>query len=91
MQHGFDSTELAAYCNRFMLRCNKLERSPQLKRSRQNLASMHAYYADQFVLPLPEGHRFPMAKYRMLRDRLAAHLPGVAMQVAPPEIGRAHV
>jgi len=45
---------------------------------------MHAYYADQFVLPLPEGHRFPMAKYRMLRDRLAAHLPGVAMQVAPP-------
>ncbi|AOG24671.1 histone deacetylase family protein [Acidovorax sp. RAC01] len=45
---------------------------------------MHAYYADQFVLPLPEGHRFPMAKYRMLRDRLAAQLPGVALQVAPP-------
>ena len=32
---------------------------------------MHAYYADHFVLPLPEGHRFPMAKYRMLRDRIA--------------------
>lgn len=45
---------------------------------------MHAYYADQFVLPLPEGHRFPMAKYRMLRDRIAQHLPGVVMQVAPP-------
>lgn len=44
---------------------------------------MHAYYADQFVLPLPEGHRFPMAKYRMLRDRIAEHLPGVALQVAP--------
>lgn len=44
---------------------------------------MHAYYADLFVLPLPQGHRFPMAKYRMLRDRLAEQLPGVALQVAP--------
>ncbi len=31
---------------------------------------MKLYYADQFVLPLPEGHRFPMAKYRMLREAL---------------------
>ncbi len=46
-------------------------------------ASMHAYYADQFVLPLPEGHRFPMAKYAMLRNRLALELPGVAMLDAP--------
>lgn len=45
---------------------------------------MHAYYADQFVLPLPEGHRFPMAKYRLLRDRIALHLPGVSLQVALP-------
>jgi acetoin utilization deacetylase AcuC-like enzyme len=30
------------------------------------------YYADQFVLPLPPGHRFPMAKYALLRERLAA-------------------
>ncbi|WP_298214625.1 histone deacetylase [Acidovorax sp.] len=45
---------------------------------------MFAYYADHFVLPLPEGHRFPMAKYRMLRDRIAQHLPGVALQVAQP-------
>jgi acetoin utilization deacetylase AcuC-like enzyme len=44
---------------------------------------MDAYYADQFVLPLPEGHRFPMLKYRMLRDRIAQELPGVALQVAP--------
>lgn len=44
---------------------------------------MHAYYADQFVLPLPEGHRFPMAKYRMLRDRIAQELPGVALHAAP--------
>ncbi len=33
---------------------------------------MKLFYADQFVLPLPEGHRFPMQKYRMLRETLAA-------------------
>ncbi|MCE7947993.1 MAG: histone deacetylase [Chloroflexi bacterium CFX4] len=31
---------------------------------------MRAFYTDIFVLPLPEGHRFPMAKYRLLRERL---------------------
>jgi acetoin utilization deacetylase AcuC-like enzyme len=30
------------------------------------------FYADQFVLPLPEGHRFPMAKYALLRERVSA-------------------
>jgi acetoin utilization deacetylase AcuC-like enzyme len=30
------------------------------------------YFTDRFVLPLPEGHRFPMSKYRRLRDRLIA-------------------
>ena len=44
---------------------------------------MRAYYSDHFVLPLPEGHRFPMAKYQMLRDRVASELPGVQMQPAP--------
>ena len=32
---------------------------------------MKLFYADHFVLPLPEGHRFPIAKYRMLRETLA--------------------
>ena len=31
---------------------------------------MKLYYADHFVLPLPEGHRFPMEKYSRLRARL---------------------
>ena len=44
---------------------------------------MQAFYADQFVLPLPEGHRFPMAKYRMLRDALAQQLPSIRLQEAP--------
>lgn len=29
---------------------------------------IQAFYIDHFVLPLPEGHRFPMAKYARLRD-----------------------
>jgi acetoin utilization deacetylase AcuC-like enzyme len=33
---------------------------------------VHLYFTDRFVLPLPDGHRFPMAKYRRLRDRLVA-------------------
>jgi acetoin utilization deacetylase AcuC-like enzyme len=30
------------------------------------------YFTDHFELPLPPGHRFPMAKYRLLRDRVLA-------------------
>lgn len=44
---------------------------------------MRAYYSDHFVLPLPEGHRFPMVKYQMLRDRVATELPSVQMRPAP--------
>ena len=45
--------------------------------------ALQAFYADQFVLPLPEGHRFPMAKYALLRERLACDCPQVECQVAP--------
>jgi len=44
---------------------------------------VHAFYSDHYVLPLPQGHRFPMAKYRMLRDRVALELPQVQMLEAP--------
>ncbi|HEX6972958.1 MAG TPA: histone deacetylase [Vicinamibacterales bacterium] len=33
---------------------------------------MKAYYCDHFVLPLPENHSFPMAKYRKLRELVLA-------------------
>ncbi len=46
--------------------------------------AVHAFYADHFVLPLPNGHRFPMAKYGRLRQRLAAELPAVVMHEALP-------
>ena len=32
---------------------------------------MRAFHSDDFVLPLPQGHRFPMEKYRLLRERVA--------------------
>jgi acetoin utilization deacetylase AcuC-like enzyme len=45
---------------------------------------MRVFYATQFVLPLPSGHRFPMGKYGLLRDRLAAELPEVQLSQAEP-------
>jgi len=44
---------------------------------------MKAFFADQFVLSLPVGHPFPMAKYRLLRDRIAAEMPLVRFAQAP--------
>ena len=43
---------------------------------------MDAYYSDHFVLPLPEGHRFPMSKYRSLRDSLV-EVTGLNLKEAP--------
>ena len=45
---------------------------------------MRAFYSDQFVLPLPAGHRFPMPKYRRLRDRLLQEMPQIQLHVAQP-------
>lgn len=33
---------------------------------------MQLYYTDHYAIDLPPGHKFPMRKYRMLRDLLAA-------------------
>ena len=44
---------------------------------------MKAFYSDHFVLPLPEGHRFPLAKYSMLREELVQELSAVQMFEAP--------
>jgi acetoin utilization deacetylase AcuC-like enzyme len=44
---------------------------------------MNAFYADHFVLPLPSGHRFPMSKYRLLRDQVTAQLPNVRLDTPP--------
>ena len=31
---------------------------------------MKVFYSDRFTVPLPDGHRFPMPKYSLLRERL---------------------
>ena len=53
------------------------------------------FYATQFVLPLPPGHRFPMGKYRMLRDRLVDELADLRLCQADPasdgELALVHV
>ena len=46
---------------------------------------MKAFYSDTFVLPLPEHHRFPMAKYRLLRERLVAEGILTAADLEIPE------
>ena len=46
---------------------------------------MKAFYSDHFVLPLPEGHRFPMQKYRLLRERILAEGIISADDVMVPE------
>jgi len=33
------------------------------------------FYTDHFVLPLPDGHRFPMQKYSLLREAVQAYSP----------------
>lgn len=45
---------------------------------------MKAFYSDHFAFPLPTGHRFPDAKYTLLRQRVAADLaPSVRLYEAP--------
>ncbi|MEJ7841828.1 MAG: histone deacetylase [Rubrobacter sp.] len=54
------------------------------------------FYSDHFVLPLPDGHRFPMTKYSLLRERVEASSicgPGELRKpeaVTDGEILRAH-
>lgn len=47
------------------------------------MTPMLAFHSDHFVLPLPEGHRFPMVKYRLLREGVAASLRGIRLLEAP--------
>jgi acetoin utilization deacetylase AcuC-like enzyme len=46
---------------------------------------MKAFYSDTFALPLPDHHRFPMAKYHLLRERLVAEGILTAADLEIPE------
>jgi acetoin utilization deacetylase AcuC-like enzyme len=40
------------------------------EKSRKSMSLIKAYSSDHFVLPLPKDHRFPIAKYALLRQRV---------------------
>ncbi len=46
---------------------------------------MKIYYCDHFVLPLPDDHRFPMAKYSLLRERVVASGLAINHQLLVPD------
>ena len=43
-----------------------------------------AFYCHHFVLPLPDGHAFPMAKYARLHARVAAAAPALGIELVEP-------
>jgi acetoin utilization deacetylase AcuC-like enzyme len=55
---------------------------------------MQVFYATDSPPPLPAGHRFPMAKYQILRERLHAEQRGLRLSQAQPasdgELALAH-
>lgn len=44
---------------------------------------MRAYCSERFTIPLPPGHRFPVSKYALLRDAVAATCADVELIEAP--------
>lgn len=53
-------------------------------RQRHNPSPVKIFYATPHVQKLPEGHRFPMGKYELLRERLAQELSDVRLHLADP-------
>ena len=55
--------------------------------------AVRAFYCDHFVLPLPPEHRFPMRKYRLLRERFAGQEDielGVPAPASDEQLRRVH-
>lgn len=55
-----------------------------IRRPLAESSTMQCFHADAFELPLPAGHRFPIGKYRLLRQAVESGVPGAELQVAPP-------
>jgi acetoin utilization deacetylase AcuC-like enzyme len=52
---------------------------------------MRVYHCDQFVLPLPIGHRFPLAKYPLLRERIVRSNRGQYQLLVPEAASDAEI
>ena len=83
---------LSERARRHSVRARDLARTPP-ERLADN-RPVHAFHSNLFVLPLPEGHRFPMGKYQLLREAVRAGLPDIRLAEAPPasdgELALAH-
>ena len=51
---------------------------------------MKAFYCHHFVLPLPEGHRFPMSKYALLHARVLDAAPALGIELVEPPAATSH-
>ena len=57
---------------------------------------MRVFHCDQYIVPLPPGHRFPMEKYRLLRELLlergvlAPSSLSASAPVSREDLGRVH-
>lgn len=51
---------------------------------------MKAYYCHHFVLPLPEGHSFPMDKYRLLYERVKENAENWKIELIEPVAATDH-
>ncbi len=49
------------------------------------MGSLHAWTSAHYEIPLPEGHRFPIAKYALLRDTLLAEGVVATSRMHDPE------
>lgn len=47
---------------------------------------MKVFYSDHYTVPLPEGHRFPMEKYRLLREKLIVDSVLSPADLSEPEL-----
>ena len=57
-----------------------LSRLREREQNKAVIAPMKVFYTDHFVLPLPDGHRFPMQKYALLREAVQAYAPHTLQQ-----------
>ncbi len=60
-----------------------LRENGTLPYSHPSPAALTLFYCDQHHFPLPDGHKFPLAKYRLLRQELT-RLPCFNLQPAHP-------
>ncbi len=47
-------------------------RNQSIRNSCDTISRMKVLYSDRYRVPLPEGHRFPLPKYSLLRERVFA-------------------